>query len=78
MFPHVVCNMSQNLLIDIVHNDFHSTHGIFRLFDGLEVKNMDDPAAVTKPVINGVHANGMGELNGSFKTNETVFNEVNK
>jgi len=39
---------------------------------------MDDPAAVTKPVINGVHANGTAELNGSFKTDETVFNEVNK
>lgn len=68
----------QHLLIDIVHNDFHSTHGIFRLFDGLKVKNMDDPAAVTEPVINGGHANGTAELNGHFKADETVFNEVNK
>lgn len=70
--------MSQNLLIDIVHNDFHSAHGIFSLFEGLEVNNMDDPAAVTEPVMNGVHANGTAELNGLFKPDETVFNEVNK
>lgn len=26
-----------------VHNDFHETHGLFRLFDGLSVNNMDKP-----------------------------------
>ncbi len=67
-----------DLLIDTVHNDFHSTNGIFRLFDGLEVKNMDDPAAVTEPITNGIHVNGKAELNGSFKADETVFNEINK
>ena len=61
----------------LVHNDFHSTHGIFRLFDGLEVKNMDDPSAVTESVINGISANGKPKLNGSHKPDGTVFDEVN-
>jgi len=31
-----------------VNNDFHQNDTIFRLFDGLEVKNMEEP----------IHANG--------------------
>ncbi|KAF2730852.1 methylenetetrahydrofolate reduct [Polyplosphaeria fusca] len=30
-------------LVNIVHNDFHVTHGIFPLFDGLQVENMEQP-----------------------------------
>ncbi|CAL3965218.1 unnamed protein product [Diplocarpon coronariae] len=30
-------------LVNIVHNDFHQTHGLFPLFDGLEVENIDAP-----------------------------------
>ena len=49
----------------IVHNDFHSTHGIFDLLEGLRVENMDDPCAVTKPVINGhVPTDGVARMNG--------------
>jgi hypothetical protein len=55
-----------------VNNDFHQTHSIFSLFDGLKVKDMDKPflpdTAVNgaHPVVNGAH----NEVNGSH-------NEVN-
>ena len=39
---------------------------------------MDETAAITAPIINGISAKGKAELNGSFKTDETVFDEVNK
>lgn len=78
LHPLINCAIRFSSLTIIVHNDFHSTHGIFRLFDGLEVKNRNDPAAVAAPVINGISANGKAELNGSFKTDETVFDEFNK
>ena len=38
---------------------------------------MDDPSAITEPIINGISANGKTELNGSHKPNEAVFEEVN-
>ncbi len=48
-----------------VHNDFHSTHGIFDLLKGLRVENMEDPSAVTKPAINGHYpTNGVARMNG--------------
>lgn len=31
------------LTVYTVHNDFHVTHGIFPIFDGLQVKDMDKP-----------------------------------
>lgn len=34
--------MSTWYLVNIVHNDFHSTHGIFELFEGLKVKGLDE------------------------------------
>lgn len=60
----------------LVHNDFHSTHGIFKLFNGLQVADLDDPAKRTK------HTNGddqaTAQLNGTHKPNDpNVFNEVN-
>jgi methylenetetrahydrofolate reductase (NADPH) len=30
-----------------VHNDFHQTHGLFPLFDGLMVKDLDKPVEAT-------------------------------
>ncbi|MCJ1478224.1 hypothetical protein MMC13_006900 [Lambiella insularis] len=40
----VISGIMENwYLVNIVHNDFHDTHSIFRLFDGLEVANMDEP-----------------------------------
>lgn len=54
-----------------MHNDFHSTHGIFDVLKGLEVKNMDDPSAPIKPYTNGYHqANGTAELHDAYKVDE--------
>ncbi|KAF2489404.1 methylenetetrahydrofolate reductase-like protein [Lophium mytilinum] len=39
-------------LVNIVHNDFHVPHGIFPLFDGLEVEDMAKPLHSTR-VVNG-------------------------
>ncbi|KAF2094227.1 methylenetetrahydrofolate reductase 2 [Rhizodiscina lignyota] len=35
--------MDTYYLINIVHNDFHETHGIFPLFHGLSIKDLDMP-----------------------------------
>ncbi|KAF2455151.1 methylenetetrahydrofolate reductase 2 [Lineolata rhizophorae] len=40
-------------LVNIVHNDFHQTHGVFPLFDGLEVKDMDK--TYDESIMNGDH-----------------------
>ncbi len=40
-----------------VHNDFHQTHGIFALFDDLEVDNLDTAFEV-------IHTNGFVGVNG--------------
>ncbi|KAF2264056.1 methylenetetrahydrofolate reductase-like protein [Lojkania enalia] len=47
-------------LVNIVNNDFHVADGIFRLFDGLQVENMDKPL------------HGIGTLNGHSEENEIV------
>jgi methylenetetrahydrofolate reductase (NADPH) len=39
-----------------VHNDFHKSHGLFSLFDGLSVENIDMPYEA--------HGNGVAESNG--------------
>jgi len=36
-----------------VHNDFHQTHGLFPLFDGLTVQDLDKPFEA-EPLSNGV------------------------
>ena len=41
----------------LVHNDFHQTHGLFSLFDGLVVEDLDKPFEVS-------HTNGTAETNG--------------
>jgi len=43
-------------LVNIVHNDFHQTHGLFPLFDGLEVKDIDVPFSTPS---NGTETNGV-------------------
>lgn len=54
-------------LVNIVHNDFHSTHGIFELFEGMEVTGLDEvPSSKdTKREMNG-YMNGYsnGHING--------------
>jgi methylenetetrahydrofolate reductase (NADPH) len=42
----------------IVHNDFHQTHELFSLFDGLQVEEMDEPV-------------GFSLSNGDVETNGT-------
>jgi len=61
---HLIDNIMGNwYLMNIVHNDFHETHGIFRLFDGLEVSDMDKHSSngfLTNGLTNG-HTNGHTE-----------------
>lgn len=47
-----------------VHNDFHQAHGLFPLFDDLEVEGLDRPIVVEKT--DGTdETNGVGtEVNG--------------
>jgi methylenetetrahydrofolate reductase (NADPH) len=56
-----------------VHNDFHVTRGIFPLFEGLEVKDMDKPLATNGHVesngTNGHHKTN--DINGTHRTNGT-------
>jgi methylenetetrahydrofolate reductase (NADPH) len=59
-----------------VHNDFHATRGIFPIFDGLQVKDIDKPLhnpSVTMPTTNGHHdikeSNGTNGTNGTLGTN---------
>ncbi|CZS92072.1 probable MET13-putative methylene tetrahydrofolate reductase [Rhynchosporium agropyri] len=54
-------------LVNIVHNDFHQTHGLFPLFDGLELKDIDVPFSSS---VNGGDANGAD-------TNDVHTNGVN-
>lgn len=48
-----------------MHNDFHNAHGIFPLFDGLQVPDMEKP----------LHAPGNG---AAEPTSETVDNGESK
>ncbi|TVY65533.1 Methylenetetrahydrofolate reductase [Lachnellula suecica] len=62
----LIQNMMENwYLVNIVHNDFHQTHGLFPLFDGLIVKDIDTPFKVE--TANGEHTNGTktNGVNGS-------------
>ncbi|KAI4163329.1 MAG: hypothetical protein LQ342_003064 [Letrouitia transgressa] len=69
--------MNNWYLINIVDNDFHSTHGVFDLFHGLQVENMDGPLDHSKPVANGHDPKPLIELNGFHKQkNPGVFGEV--
>ncbi|KIN08376.1 hypothetical protein OIDMADRAFT_110362 [Oidiodendron maius Zn] len=45
-------------LVNIVHNDFHQTHGLFPLFDGLEVEDLTKEVQV--PQTNGNHSASNG------------------
>ncbi len=50
----------------LVDNDFHRTHDIFALFEGLEVPNMDSIAAV-EPFVKGHNGASGHFLNGEHK-----------
>lgn len=47
-------------------NDFHQTLDIFKLFEGLEVKNMDDPASA-ETIMNGHQPDARPLVNGEHK-----------
>lgn len=46
-------------LVNIVHNDFHKTHGLFPLFDGLEVEGLNDLYEIREAT------NGISTTNGN-------------
>ena len=52
-----------------MHNDFHATRGIFPIFDGLEVKDMDKP--LHPPSADLPNANGNEVVNGTNVVHET-------
>lgn len=55
----------------IVDNDFHRSGAIFRLFDNLEVKNIDETLEVAD-YMKGLTINGDAKVNG--ETNGVVTN----
>jgi methylenetetrahydrofolate reductase (NADPH) len=64
--------MNPSLTYFVVHNDFHESRGIFPIFDGLEVKDMDKPLhnpSADIPGVNGSEAtngtNGVHDTNGT-------------
>ena len=66
-----------------MNNDFHSSHGIFDLFNGLEVTGMDDKVGAASQMNGNVTTNGnhdlSAQLNGNHKPSDpNVFNEVNQ
>ena len=62
---------------NLVDNDFHSSSGIFDLFDGLQVQELDGPLESSKPTVNGLSPKPIAELNGTHKvTDNKVFEEV--
>ncbi|KAG9241934.1 putative methylenetetrahydrofolate reductase 1 [Calycina marina] len=50
--------MDKWYLVNIVHNDFHQTHALFPLFDGLSVDNIATPFQKLTNGSNCIHTNG--------------------
>jgi len=64
-------------LVNIVHNDFHSTHGVFDLFEGLAVPGIDSPPKTTNQAKNDLHK-ATAQLNGVHKPDDpAVFHQIN-
>ncbi|QDS69465.1 hypothetical protein FKW77_006223 [Venturia effusa] len=67
---HLIETVMENwYLVNIVHNDFHQTNGVFQLFDGLKVDDIDKPFVNPKtfPVhenVNGVSTGLDAAVNG--------------
>lgn len=61
------------LIFDPVHNDFHQKDGIFPLFKGLCVKDIDTPFGAEIELSNGHITNGVNgiadNIDGSVLTN---------
>lgn len=59
------------MLTALVHNDFHVQHGIFPIFNGLEIKNINaEPFKVTEAI------NGEPVENQKTSQHEAVTNGV--
>ncbi|TAQ83236.1 hypothetical protein B7494_g8438 [Chlorociboria aeruginascens] len=64
---HLIQEMMESwYLVNIVHNDFHHTHGLFSLFDGLSVDDLDDKFEIDQNT-NEVEVNG---ISGSKPTGQ--------
>lgn len=63
-------------LVNIVHNDFHVSTGIYDLFDGLQVKDIEKELHGSAPadVNTKDQANGTSHANGDSKIPDTVVN----
>lgn len=59
-------------LVNIVHNDFHNTHGIFQLFDGLSVKDLKKPVEVNRVTDVDQQANGLESEPIGHETNGQI------
>lgn len=60
-----------------MHNDFHVTSGIFPIFEGLEIKDIDKPLhnpSVDVPTTNG-HDDSRGTNGTNGETKEAYGNE---
>ncbi|TVY23028.1 Methylenetetrahydrofolate reductase [Lachnellula hyalina] len=69
----LIQNMMENwFLVNIVHNDFHQTHGLFRLFDELSVPSIDKPFEVEYK--NGIDTNGVNGSQPDVLENNSVMN----
>lgn len=63
-------------LVNIVHNDFHKSHSIFPLFDGLEVKDMDKVSYANGDHSNGDHSNEKPLTTGNHDHENSPTNGV--
>ncbi|TVY48767.1 Methylenetetrahydrofolate reductase 1 [Lachnellula cervina] len=69
----LIQNMMENwFLVNIVHNDFHQTHGLFRLFDELSVSSIDKPFEIE--LKNGIETNGVNGFKPEDSENVPLTN----
>ncbi|KAH8592903.1 methylenetetrahydrofolate reductase-like protein [Bisporella sp. PMI_857] len=83
---HLIQNIMEKWhLVNIVNNDFHQSHGIFRLFDGLAVENIDTPFQTENlnhsvPTTNGTngikHTNGVNGVNGIANIDPSIIESI--
>lgn len=72
----IALSIGRPLTFVSVDNDFHSTRGIFDLFDGLQVEDLNGSLDNIKPLVNGHSPKPVAELNGTYKASGHVYNEV--
>ncbi|KAL2443899.1 Methylenetetrahydrofolate reductase 1 [Exophiala dermatitidis] len=69
--------MDECYLVNIVNNDFHQTHEIFRVFDGLEVQDLDVVFEDT-PATDSSQANANGNGTRDVLKGDVPVSEVEK